>query len=101
MPRVVMSPLAVADLEKITDDITANNGKLVAAKMLARFERAFIVLATHPLVGRDRARLGKGIRSWPISVYLALYRPNADGIDVVRVLYGRRRITRKLVVSTP
>jgi toxin ParE1/3/4 len=99
MARVVISPLAQADLEKITDDIIANNGQLVAERTLANFDRAFKVLATHPHVGRDRSRLGKGVLSWPITVDLALYRPNSDGIDLAPLLHGRRRITRKLVAS--
>ncbi len=73
MPRVLISPSARADLEKITDEIAANNGRAVAQRVTLSFERSFKVLADHPRVGRPRPRLGKNLRSWPVSVYLALY----------------------------
>jgi toxin ParE1/3/4 len=46
--------------------------------------------AEHPLVGRPRAALGEGLRSFPVGNYLIFCTPAADGIDVARVIYGGR-----------
>jgi toxin ParE1/3/4 len=36
------------------------------------------------------------LRSFPIGNYLAFYRDIAGGIELVRVLHGARKLTRKL-----
>lgn len=53
-------------------------------------EQRFRLLAEHPLIGRPRSDLGDGLRSFPASSYIILYRQFEDGIEVVRVVHGRR-----------
>ncbi len=48
--------------------------------------------ATQPLMGRSRAELAPGIRSFAFGRYVVFFLPLADGIDVVRVLHGSRDI---------
>jgi toxin ParE1/3/4 len=97
MASVRYAPAALLDLEKITNDIVANNGKLVAQKFLTKTKSSFGLLAEYPFVGRKRSRLGLNLLSWPVPPYIVLYTPVDGGVKIVRVIYGRRRLTRKLV----
>jgi toxin ParE1/3/4 len=69
-----------------------------AFDFLAAAEQTFEFLSKMPLIGSPRAfssaRLSN-VRQWPIKgyeLYLIFYRPTDDGIEVLRVLHGRRDI---------
>ncbi|MFZ5562087.1 MAG: type II toxin-antitoxin system RelE/ParE family toxin [Pseudomonadota bacterium] len=50
-------------------------------------------LAASPLIGRARAELGEGLRSWPTGTpYLIFYYPEESGITVIRVLHHARDV---------
>ena len=100
MAVVRYAPAALSDLEKITRDIIANNGKLVAQKFLINTKSSFAILAEYPFVGRKRHRLGSKMLSWPVPPYLVLYKPTDDGIEIIRVVYGRRKISRKIAAGS-
>jgi toxin ParE1/3/4 len=51
-------------------------------------------LAEQPLIGRERAEIAKHIRSFPHGEYLILYRPSATGVDISRVIHGRRDLRK-------
>jgi toxin ParE1/3/4 len=55
---------------------------------LERSER----LADMPGTCRLRGDLGPGLRSVAVGSYLIIYRPIEGGIEIVRVLHGRRDI---------
>ena len=59
-------------------------------RFLDALDAACELLAEHPLIGRLRPALPEGVRSFPLGNYLIFYVPAADGIDVVRVIYGGR-----------
>jgi toxin ParE1/3/4 len=101
MSTVVIAPMAEANLMRLTDAIAANNGKLVAAKILSQFQNSFEHHARHPKIGRSRSRMARGLRSWPVASWVVFYRPAPSGIEVVRVIHGRRRITRSTLASQP
>ncbi len=46
-------------------------------------------------MGTSREEYGPGVRSFHVGQYLIFYRPIADGIELLRVLHGARRITRR------
>ena len=67
-------------------------------RFLVAAEESFEFLAKMPLIGSPRefrsSRL-RNIRVWPIKGfedYLIFYRPTDDGIEVLRVLHGKRDI---------
>ena len=68
-------------------DSPANATRLVDA-MLRRCE----LLAEQPGIGRARSEFGSDLRSFAVGRYLIFYRPIADGIEVVRVVHGARRL---------
>jgi toxin ParE1/3/4 len=50
------------------------------------------LLAIQPRAGRLRPELAPELRSFPVGRYVVFYRPQDDGIDVVRVLHSARDI---------
>jgi len=50
------------------------------------------LLATMPGMGRDRKDLHPNLRSFPAGDYLIFYRPEKQGIVIIRVLHGARDI---------
>ncbi len=83
------SAAANADIEGIARYIFDLN-PVAAHHFLNTLEETCELLAAHPLIGRSRAELGEGIRSFPIGNYLVFYIPSPHGIDVARVIYGGR-----------
>ena len=101
MGQVRYSPSARADLEKIASEIIDNNGAIVAARVLRRMRRSLSNLGDYPEIGRKRPQLGRGVRSWPFRPWIAFYRRAGDDVEVIRVIHGKRRINRKLLLSVP
>jgi toxin ParE1/3/4 len=85
------SPQAEIDLTLIWDFIAHDNVR-AADTLLVRIEAAFDMLAENPLAGRARDDLAPKIRSLPVGNYIIFYLALSDGIEVVRVLHGRRDI---------
>ncbi|RAU21896.1 type II toxin-antitoxin system RelE/ParE family toxin [Paramagnetospirillum kuznetsovii] len=91
MARVRFRPRAIADLEQIGDFIATDN-PAAAATFIAEIMRCCELLAGSPMIGRDRAALRSGTRSFPVGHYIVFYSPASDGIEVVRVLHGARDV---------
>lgn len=89
MPRFVRSQLAKRDILEIWDYICDDN-MAAADALLDRFEARFRGLAQFPLSGRERPELGRNLRSVPEGEYLIVYRPIDDGVEIVRVIHGKR-----------
>jgi toxin ParE1/3/4 len=92
--------LATHDLEEIVrylDQRSENAGD----RFLKEFAHATEMLAEMPRLGTIRRKHGrlKGVRSWPLTSfgpYLIFYFPLADGIEVLRVFHGARKVEREL-----
>jgi toxin ParE1/3/4 len=97
MGELRFSPAATRDLQKISDDIAAAAGARVALDFIGRLQRSLDTLAAQPRAGRTRVGLGPDVRSWAVWPYVALYRPNGPDAEIIRILHGRRRITRRLL----
>ena len=52
------------------------------------------MLAEFPEMGRERHELIVNLRSFTVRNYIIFYQPVADGIEVLRVLYGARDLYR-------
>jgi toxin ParE1/3/4 len=63
-----------------------------AFRFLERFEVIFDNLAMMPLMGRGRPEVARDVRSFAEPPYTIFYRPEKDGIMIVRVLHGARDI---------
>lgn len=97
MGRLRYSRAARADLETITLDIIHNSGAAVAERVIARLEKSLANVAEFPGTGRKRPGLGRNVWSWPMRPWVAFYRITGEDVEVIRILHGKRRITRKLV----
>jgi toxin ParE1/3/4 len=63
-----------------------------ADRLLDEIEDKFSLLAANPKLGPARPDIAEDCRYFPVGRYLILYRLIADGIEVVRVVQGSRRL---------
>jgi toxin ParE1/3/4 len=92
MPGYRLRPRAAADLEEIGDYIARDNPRR-AESFTAELEDKCRVLGDNPHIGRPRDELRHGLRSFVHGEYVIIYQPNANGVDIVRILHGRRDLT--------
>jgi toxin ParE1/3/4 len=99
MARVVVTAPADADMANILADLADEAGSLVASKYNLMFERLYDRLAGHPESCPTRPKLGAHIRVAVVFPYLVIYQhpEGGDTVSIVRVLHGRRKITRRLL----
>ena len=95
MPIVQRTEQADEDLMDIWVYIAQDNPK-AADKLSDEIERKFILLAGQPYLGPARPDIAPELRYFPVGSYLILYREITDGIEVVRVIHGARRLNSLL-----
>jgi toxin ParE1/3/4 len=88
--RANKTKLAEEDLDEIwftiaVDDVNA------ADSWIDELEKKTYMLAANPKLGRLRPELlVADLRSYPVGKYLIFYRPDPEGIEIVRVVHGMR-----------
>jgi toxin ParE1/3/4 len=92
MPLIFKRPRAETDLVDIWRYI-AQDSPANADRMLDRIGDTPARLAAMPFMGQARFELAPGLRMFPIGNYLIFFRLIQDGIEVIRVLHGKRNIT--------
>lgn len=92
MKRYHVAHPAKMDLRTIRRCVARKGGLDRADSLLDQIEARFRTLAAHPSAGRARFELGTNLRGWPVESYLILYRASEAGIEIVRILHGRRDI---------
>lgn len=92
MSHIIRRPGAERDLLELWYYIETHSGEDRANALIYKIEEKFETLADHPSMGRLRDELQPGLRSLPISGYLIFYYPIPGGIEVVRVLHGKRNL---------
>jgi toxin ParE1/3/4 len=102
MATVVVSGRADADFAEISAKQVAEYGRPVAMKYGRAFESLLDRLADNPNSCVARPRLGRQIRICVVYPFLLVYRhvSSERRVEVLRVIYGRRRLTRKLINET-
>lgn len=95
MKRYRLTPEAVKDLDEIeiTDSITADNPS-AAGRLIDAIQAKCQALAEMPGMGRSREELAPNLRSSVVGKYIILIRPEAEGIEIVRVVHGHRDIPK-------
>ena len=96
MARVVITAMAFQDLERIMVKLAVRAGWAVSARYDAEFTALFERLQQFPGTGAPRPKLGKSTRIGIISPYVVIYDVVGGVVTVLRVVHGRRKITRKL-----
>ena len=89
---VYVTAQADLDLEAIAEWIARDNPER-AVSFLNELAETGELYAGNPDMGADRSELLAGVRSFTHGNYVAYYRRFRNGIQLVRVLHGRRERT--------
>ena len=98
MRRYRFSVAADADLDDITEYYSPRNPAAGVA-FFNDFEKRCRMTASFPKTGRPREELGPGIRSFVVRSYIVFFRPDSDGIVILRVLHGSRDAASELFLK--
>jgi toxin ParE1/3/4 len=98
--KVRLTVLARRDLGDIGRFIGRDNRQR-AASFIHEIHQKAGAYADHPDMGRDRADLAAGIRSFPHGDYAVFYRRFRTGIQIVRVISGYRDISPDMLATPP
>jgi toxin ParE1/3/4 len=91
MPIIRRTAQAEEDLIDIWLYIAQDNPG-AADRLLDEIEEKFLLLAGQPRLGPPRPDIADECRYFPVGSYLILYRIIPDGIEIVRVVQGSRRL---------
>jgi toxin ParE1/3/4 len=89
--RLTISPQAEADLEEAWEYI-AERSPRAAQQFDDDIRERWSVLRRFPEMGRSRAELGKGLRSFIVGSYTVVYEIEEDRIVILRVIHGARDV---------
>jgi toxin ParE1/3/4 len=92
MPTIVRSPRAAEDLIELWTHIAVDDPS-AADRMLDLIEDKLIKLSANPLLGPARPDIARELRLFPVGRYVILYRARPNGIEVVRIVHGMRRLS--------
>ena len=73
-------------------DYVAAHDMAAADGLLRAFDRRLELLSDFPEAGQARPEVRAGVRGFPVGKYLLFYRPIQGGIEVLRVLHGKRDV---------
>ena len=96
MRPIIRTARADEDLIDIWMSIAADDPS-AADRVLEAIERRWLQLAQYPHSGMAREDIAAGLRHLIAGQYLTLYRITGDGIEIIRVIHGRRKIDRGIV----
>ena len=91
MSRGILSPQARRDMANIWDYL-AKHSESEADEMVDDLNSKFRLLREHPYLGRKRDDLRAGYRSVVERDYIVLYRVVRRGVEIMRVIHGKRNI---------
>ncbi len=97
MARLVVSAYAELDAAAIVAMLADKAGSSVAARYRGEIERLFERLAQFPRSGATRRSLGRNTRIAVVPPYVVIYDLVSDEVRILRIVDGRRNITRQLV----
>jgi toxin ParE1/3/4 len=89
MSRYVINVLASQDLSDISDYF-ASNSLAAGDRFFRAFNRKCKQLVTFPSSGKSYAEIHPAIRGLSLEEYVIFYRILEDGIEILRVVSGRR-----------
>lgn len=89
MSRCVISPSASRDLNAIIDYFVEHNVE-AGERLLREFTKKCQNLTRFPNLGKSYSHLREGLRGMPLNGYVIFYQMQADAVEVLRVVSGRR-----------
>ncbi len=97
MARVIVTERAKRDLRRILSELNERAGYSVAARYAADFKATYRRLVNVPAGGPPRPALGPKSQIAIVLPYVVIYDHEDDVVTVLRVLHGKRNITRDLI----
>jgi toxin ParE1/3/4 len=97
MARLVVTIRAARDVAAIVAMLTDNAGADVAIRYRRNIDTLYDRLSLFPRSGARRPSLGRDIRIGAVEPYVVIYEYRPDTVRVLRVIDGRRNVTRRLV----
>ncbi len=94
MPRYDFTRRALADLRDIARYTRRTWGQKQARLYREEIELCVQKLALSPGIGRERADVGRSVRSFPIARHVAFYLESEGGITVLRLLHPTMDVAR-------
>ncbi len=94
MPQVTRTDRAELDLIDILVFL-GRRSPATADRFADEVEQKCQLLSQFPGMGAERDDIPTGVRTFVVGSYVLYYRPVDDGIELLRVLYGGRRINRR------
>ena len=85
-----LAPEAEADLDELWYYVASNGSVEIADRLVDSLTTRFFLLGVYPRAGRRRDDLRPGIRSFPVSEYVVLYRLDGENVLIQRVVRGSR-----------
>ena len=82
-------PQAMSDIEAIAAGINVDSPS-AARRWIDALYRRFVSLGDMPGMGTTRREIAQRVRLFPLGHYVILYQEEADGVDIVRVIHGKR-----------
>lgn len=70
----------------------AEDNPTAANQQLDVLDAKSTLLAEHPRLGPTRPDIAPNLRYFPVGSYLLLYRILSNGVEIVRVVHGARRL---------
>ena len=89
MSRYLINILASQDLNQIADYFAEQNIE-AGERFFQEFNRKCEQLVAFPNSGQSYAAIREGLRGMPLFGYILFYRVLEDGIEILRVVSGRR-----------
>jgi len=89
MTRYVINIIASRDLMEISDYFYSRNIE-AGERFLRKFNRKCEQLVAFPNLGRSYASIQPGLRGVPLENYVIFYRLIEYGIEIMRVVSGKR-----------
>ena len=101
MTRFVVADMASADEAFILNDLYQVAGPRTARKYRSMFKALYDRLTAHPEIGAPRPVLGSRVRIGIVTPFIAIYQYDrvADTVTLLRLVHGRRRISRALLTT--
>jgi len=97
MARLIVTDRADLDVSAIIEILNKNAGAEVAGRYRRDFDFVFDRLAMFPRSGVLRPQLGGDMRIAVVTPYVVFYDHRQDDVVIVRILDGRRKISRRMV----
>jgi toxin ParE1/3/4 len=95
MGKVVWTPTAERDLEGIFSYVgRQRRSQRAGTKVIQEIDSKAQFYAEQPFLTQARSVLGCEVRAFTVFWYVVIFRPNSDGIEVLRVIHGARDVAR-------